>query len=601
MAATPFFFNGIDGTAGTYLERPRTPTELVRAIVDPGRYHQEDQRHQEDLKYRAAGPLRRVMPGVNPKKLSEAGWGVIFAFEDRDQVPALREALGDLLALRHSQAGDRYREFLGADGYRPNETKAQFLERHGMGPGPANPEKVPYYLLIVGDPRKIPYRFQYQLDVQYAVGRIFFDSLEKYASYARSVVMAETGQVRLPRQVTFFATQHADDRATQLSARELVAPLVDWTARSQSAWQVERISAEQATKQQLANLLGRQAAPALLFTASHGMGFDPNDQRQVRHQGALLCQEWPGPSQWREPIPQDFYLASDDIDDNAAVLGQIAFLSACYGAGTPHRDDFTSGSYIEPREIASFPFVARLPQRLLGHPRGGALAVVSHVERLWSTSFSWGSAGSQLGPYQAYLQHLMEGAPVGYAIEIFNDRYAELATMLGEEMEKLRIARRIYRPDELELSLLWIAHNDARSYVIIGDPAVRPPPGPASSADSTRPAIDLSQPSPIKHPVPLLPSLQEASEPPEEVTYEAIGEALAQLGADVDRILARAASEATDPQLRNTLAVLAEQLQGLFSQAANDVASTSPASASQAPAEARRLAAILRDLSDKAA
>ncbi len=244
--------------------------------------------------------------GIDPKVLAQTGWGVIFAHEDKEHFPAIKAALRELLILRQEQAGDLYKEYSGVDAYRPDESKTKFLARHGAGPGPADPEKVPYYLLIVGSPEVIPYSFQFQLDVQYAVGRIHFDTLDEYAQYAQSIVEMERNPGSLSRQATFFGVQNPDDPATQLSAVELVAPLAEKLAADQadSNWQIQKIIGESATKAGLAPLLGGDQTPSLLFTASHGMGFPLGDPRQSLHQGALLCQDWPGPRNWRKPIPE---------------------------------------------------------------------------------------------------------------------------------------------------------------------------------------------------------------------------------------------------------------------------------------------------------
>lgn len=474
MATEQLFFNGIDGASGSYLLPPLTPGDIAAAAQgEPPETEtvKELKRWLQRSREATLGPKE----GIDPKDLAATGWGVIFA---HDADPAVRAALSELLELRKRQAGawkeHYYREYAGADGYRPGESKTAFLSRHGAGPAqPADPDKVPYYLLLVGDPETIPFTFQYQLDVQYAVGRIYFETVEEYASYARAVVAAESRQIVLPRRAVFFGVRNPDDVPTARSTAELIEPLAGLIAANQPEWTVHSCLGEEATKKRLTALMGGGTPPALLFTASHGMGFPIGDPRLLPHQGALLCQDWPGPAVWRGPIPAEFYLSADDIGSDARALGLVSFHFACYGAGTPQLDDFTHRTFGERRAIAPHAFIASLPRRLLGHPKGGALAVVGHVDRAWTCSFSWSEAGRQIPQIQVFestLKRLMTGYPIGSAMDYFNESYAALSADLSVELEEIKFGR---VPDELVLSAMWTANNDARNYAIIGDPAVR--------------------------------------------------------------------------------------------------------------------------------
>ena len=152
------YFNGINGATGGYLLPPMSPEELGRIALgekwDPVLFN--------ELKFRRSQVEEATFAlkaGLDPQDLMQAGWGVIFpAAWDPAIVAAVQEALSELLAQRKTQAGALYKEYTGGDGYRPGDSKDDFLSRHGAAPGPVEPAAVPYYLLIVGDPQTVPGR-----------------------------------------------------------------------------------------------------------------------------------------------------------------------------------------------------------------------------------------------------------------------------------------------------------------------------------------------------------------------------------------------------------------------------------------------------------
>jgi hypothetical protein len=463
-----FVFNGVDASTGRYLLPPLTFEDVSRLALgerlDPDHLDELQSKHARSTEA-TFGPAA----GVDPRDLAQAGWAMIAAVDADD---AVLEALRPLRDHRRAQASkqreQRYQELTREHGYRSGESKPAFLARQGVGPGPAVPDRLPYYLLLVGDPESIPFTFQYQLGVQYAVGRVCFETAEEYAAYAEAVVRAETtSPAARSHTAAFFAPANPGDRATALSAAELVTPLADWLATEQPDWEVHRSVGEAADKAMLTELLGGSRTPSLLLTASHGIGLPLDHPRQRRDQGALVCQDWAGPGAALDP---ETYVAADDIARDASLANLIAFHFACFGAGTPEMDGFSHRTRDVQRPIARRSFVAALPQRLLSHERGGALAVAGHVDRAWGYSIAWPGAGRQTEAYRSSLERLLAGHPIGSAFEYVNERYAELASDLATLREDVSVGK---RPDRRAIATMWTARNDARGFTILGDPAVR--------------------------------------------------------------------------------------------------------------------------------
>jgi len=409
----------------------------------------------------------------DPNDIAEAGWGVIFGASVTQRI---KDALKPLLDHRKAKTDDTlYKIFEGPTGVQPGDTATKWLARRGVRMDVVEPAQgVPFHIMIVAPPDEVSFEFQYGLDIYWSVGRLWFDTPEQFEQYAQSVVKYETMQdVPTTRQAVLFSPQHDFDRATQLFCKQVSDPLVNGSGSAKPMGQRQQFKlqsfvGEPATKNTLHNIFHGGIAngpPAMLFTGSHGMGFRPDDPRLSAAQGALVCQDWEGFG----AITDQHWFAGSDLGPDAKVHGMIHVLFACYGAGCPQFDNFNRASN-KPKQVAPKPMLSRLPQDLLSHPNGGALAVLGHVERAWAYSFQSSRGGAQIQGFRDVVGRMLRGDCMGQATDQFNVRWAALSTELSEVLADIQFGQTV--PPQ-ELANRWVARDDARNYIIFGDPAVR--------------------------------------------------------------------------------------------------------------------------------
>jgi len=260
------FFNGRSAVDGEPVVPPLRMDGYAELIRRFGRKLIEDddditrlRAHLERRESQLGGPV-----GIAPEDPTQAGWGVVFA---KGEAPDVRDALSPLIAHRERQVRHGHFHVLEYDG----EDWVTWLNKYGAGTGSWNPKRVPFYLLIVGDPETIPFSFSQPLSRGYCIGRLSFPTAREYGIYAENVIACEEGQVpRRARRVDFFATRHDFDEATQLSADYLVGPLAE-AIEEEYEVPTTVIGGQKASRNALVQLLGQDAA--ILFTATHGLGF----------------------------------------------------------------------------------------------------------------------------------------------------------------------------------------------------------------------------------------------------------------------------------------------------------------------------------------
>jgi hypothetical protein len=434
----------------------------------------------------------------DPNDLTQTGWGVIFA---SDADPAIQAQLQPLLDLRQKQVQDPklFKVFAGANGgVLPGQTAASWARQQGVSlTAPVDPYQgeVPYYLLLVGSPERIPFEFQALLKMQWAVGRLYFDDLADYGRYAQAVVQYEdpafTPYQR--KNAALWVTRNNGDLATAMLSGAICQDFLDPanTLGARRQFNLDAFPNEKATKPQLQDILRGKlpgGPPAVFFTGSHGADYSGADRATQRSmQGSLLTQEWtPG-----TPAAAANQFSADDIPADAKLQGAIAFLFACYSGGCPATNSYyfnKDGSQIS---IAPAPLIARLPQALLSR---GVLAIIAHVDLAFPYAFRDVSGTPQTQALRTPLELLMRGKRTGLAADSLSILWSSLSAQLGLSLQASAHpaasttpatgsatpataapappipAQAATTPAQAQLTL---ARDDARNYIVLGDPATK--------------------------------------------------------------------------------------------------------------------------------
>ncbi len=284
--------------------------------------------------------------------------------------------------------------------------------------------------------------------------------------YANSVVTYERQTSAISRNFVLFAPDYEgkDNGAGKLLCENLVRPIIQRKVGKSDDFTMTPIVGEPATKQMLHNVLTGNVdggRPSILFTGSHGVLKRADSPQLGDTQGAMVCQEWRG-----EPPTRAVYYCGADLPEKTNIQGMIHFLFACYGLGWPQNDTYT---YDQTLPIAPKPAMARLPQLLLGR-ENGALAVLGHIDRAWSSSYREEGHPREQGFVDVVLK-LMQGYRLGNATDQFNFRWAALTIPLFDTFQQMQSSSDAALKEKARQQ--WVRRDDARNYILHGDPAVR--------------------------------------------------------------------------------------------------------------------------------
>jgi hypothetical protein len=420
--------------------------------------------------------LGEIKPAEQPRldHPEEVGWSYVVAEDDPDRA-AIIAALAPLGVHRKMAQPETPLVIpAGADA-------GDWIDEVYQGLGP----KRPRYLLLAGDPARLPFSLQVALAAAGAiVGRVTFDGPNAIAdlqAYAAKVVELENAPPRPKNEAIVFATDGGSTDPTYFSHHYMATPIVAALQASVLGYDVTTLVEAGATK---AALLGAMAAkhPAFVLTASHGAG-QPTTAGLAKQRlangapGCALDGNAAGATGWD-------WLLADDLPAGPLCPGGMVMQFACFSYGTSQQSGFSKWLGGNNAFDADSPFVAALPMRLLANP-DGPVAFVGHVDVAVLHGFDdpanpipIDQSHPRLEPFLAVVrQATVDLTPVGYALRDFHQRASVFSSEIVSTFDKLQNDGTDVKDlsDNLQLRLIdkVIRRNDAMNFLLLGDPAAR--------------------------------------------------------------------------------------------------------------------------------
>jgi len=459
---------GIDYTTRNLLIEPQTEEEVFKTIM--GRMPHETlptiMNTTRGSRLYNFGIERRRYPNLgNPR---EVGWSFLL----HENEPFRREIIEIIKPLAIHRGMKNPDQPLTYDAHLHESSWWEWLRQNSWS---LSFKSRPYYVLIIGDPNQIPFRFQSILDSTCAVGRLHFDDLDDLRIYVEKIMRLETSNPVVEREAIFYAPDGGIDDPTFFSREFMAKPLSEYVERDLN-YDTMKIMGDQATKTNLVNAL-ESKKPALVYTASHGMAAPKeNLATQKRINGAICTQEMH--TNPYSPISDCLFSADDIPIDGNYLEGSLFFEFSCFSYGTPWISDYDHWLG-NPGLNSTEDFISALPKKLLSHPNG-PIGFIGHNDTAWAHGFldpqrpfiieKW---HSRLSPFQYAVSEALQRSSFGLLLNSMNKGYDIGNATITNYYDMIKRTNDPNFHTQEEKSLFvdnWITRNDAQNYMLFGDP-----------------------------------------------------------------------------------------------------------------------------------